>query len=93
MSLLVLGAYIASEAYAKKQRNEVAKAEALRNAPRPVYYDIENKAEVSSKQFNLMTNIKMKPKDVTENQWNNLISRQFKTIGTYNPLTINLTQC
>ena len=85
MSLMVLGAFIASEAYAKKQRNEAAKAEAVRNAPRPVYYDIGNKKEVSSEQYNLMTNIKMKPKNVSENQWNNVISRQFKQIGTYDP--------
>ena len=88
MSLMVLGAFIASEAYAKKQRNEAAKAEALRNAPRPVYYDIGNKKEVSSEQYNLMTNIKMKPKNVSENQWNNVISRQFKQIGTYDPKTV-----
>ena len=71
MSLMVLGAFTASEAYAKKQRNEVAKAEALRNAPQPVYYDKGNKAEVSSKQYNDITNIKMKPKNVSENEWNN----------------------
>ena len=82
---MVLGAFIASEAYAKKQRNEVAKAEALRNAPQPVYYDKGNKAEVSSKQYNDITNIKMKPKNVSENEWNNAISSQFKQIGTYDP--------
>ena len=82
---LILAGYIASEAYAKKQRNLASKAEALKNAPKPIIYDKKNKREINYSNFLQATSLKNKPKGMKDNQWAGMVNSQFAEIGTFTP--------
>ena len=50
---LVWGAFIASEAFASKKRDEFAKDEALRNQPKGIYYDKISGRRINQDEYNI----------------------------------------
>ena len=77
---------MASEAYAKKERNAAAKATALRNAPQTLYFDKRNKREVGQDEYNAISNVKNKPKDMTVRDFNMAVTANFPQYGKYDPV-------
>ena len=75
---LVWGAFLASEAYASKKRDEFAKDEALRNQPKNIYYDKQTNTRINQDDFNVLKRgvyatygVLVPPEDTTSKEFKN----------------------
>ena len=75
---LVWGAFLASEAYASKKRDEFAKDEALRNQPKNIYYDKQTNRRINQDDFNVLKRgvyatygVLVPPEDTTSKEFKN----------------------
>ena len=81
---LVWGAFLASEAYASKKRDEFAKDEALRNQPKNIYYDKQTNRRINQDDFNVLKRgvyatygVLVPPEDTTSKEFKNYLLSTF----------------
>ena len=79
---LVWGAFLASEAFASKKRDQAAKDEALRNQPKGIYFDKTSGKRLGQDQYNITKRgtyaqygVLTPPEETSGSKYNNYVKR------------------